>query len=106
MATQAINTFGELSSTLQSLGFVRLQRDQGTVFIHPAGAPIILLPAYKNEEIVKPIHQVMVVRQLRDSGIMTSRQLRMTRREYEQCPVHPPEFLRRCIDATWVSDGL
>lgn len=73
MAKQARNTFGELSSTLQSLGFVRSKRGGSVVFAYPGGGPIILLPAYKSEDTVRPIHRAMVSKQLTDSGIVKAR---------------------------------
>lgn len=73
MAKPARNTFGELSSTLQSLGFVRSRRGGSVVFAYPGGGPIILLPAYKSADTVRPIHRAMVARQLADSGIVKAR---------------------------------
>jgi hypothetical protein len=70
MAKQARNTFGAMSSRLQTLGFIRSKRGESLVFTYPNGGPVILLPAYKSGEAVKPIHQVMVNRQLVDAGIL------------------------------------
>jgi hypothetical protein len=47
------------------------------VFTYPNGGPVILLPAYKSGEAVKPIHQVMVNRRLMDAGILEARALPM-----------------------------
>lgn len=70
MAKQARNTFGAMSSTLRSLGFVLDRRGQSLVFTYPNGGPIILLPAYKSGDAVKPIHRMMVNKQLMDAGIV------------------------------------
>ena len=77
MAKQARNTFGAMSSRLRSLGFIRAKRGESLVFTYPNGGPVILLPAYKSGEAVKPIHQVMVNRQLMDAGILEARALPM-----------------------------
>jgi hypothetical protein len=57
MAKQASNTFGAMSSRLRSLGFIRAKRGESLVYTYPNGGPVILLPAYKSGEAVKPIHQ-------------------------------------------------
>ena len=57
------------SSKLQSLGFIRAKRGESLVLTYPNGGPVILLPAYKSGEAVKPIHRIMVNRQLMDAGI-------------------------------------
>jgi hypothetical protein len=77
MAKRARNTFGAMSSRLQSLGFIRAKRGESLVFTYPNGGPVILLPAYKSGEPVKPIHQVMVNRQLMDAGILKAQALPM-----------------------------
>src|SRR5262249_54287576 len=66
----AKNTFGAMSSTLRSLGFVPAQRGKSVVFTYPNGGPVILLPAYKSGEAVKPIHRMMVKKQLMDAGLV------------------------------------
>ena len=73
MAKQARNTFGAMSSTLRSLGFVPAQRGKSVVFTYPNGGPVILLPAYKSGEAVKPIHRMMVQKQLMDAGLVKAR---------------------------------
>jgi hypothetical protein len=73
MAQQARNTFGALSSTLRSLGFVLARRGESVVFTYPNGGPVILLPAYKSGEAVKPIHRMMVQKQLMDAGLVKAR---------------------------------
>jgi hypothetical protein len=70
MAKQARNTFGAMSSTLRSLGFVPDRRGESVVFTYPNGGPVILLPAYKSGEAVKPIHRLMVKKQLMDAGLV------------------------------------
>src|SRR3954454_10061748 len=72
MAKQARNTFGAMSSTLRSLGFVLARRGESVVFTYPNGGPVILLPAYKSGEAVKPIHRMMVKKQLMDAGLMNA----------------------------------
>lgn len=75
MAKQVRNTFGSMSATLQSLGFKRTKRGESVVFTYPNGGPVILLPAYKSGDAVKPIHRMMVKKQLTDSGIVETRAL-------------------------------
>ena len=70
MAKQARNTFGAMSSALRSLGFVSARRGESVVFTYPNGGPVILLPAYKSGEAVKPIHRMMVKKQLMDAGLL------------------------------------
>ena len=70
MAKQARNTFAAMSSTLRSLGFVLSRRGKSVVFTYPNGGPVILLPAYKSGEAVKPIHRMMVKKQLMDAGLV------------------------------------
>src|SRR4051812_34832396 len=70
MANPARNTFGAMSSTLRSLGFVPARRGESVVFTYPNGGPVILLPAYKSGEAVKPIHRMMVKKQLMDAGLV------------------------------------
>ncbi len=70
MAKLAWNTFGAMRSTLQSLGFVSAKRSGSFVFTYPNGGPVILLPAYKSGEAVKPIHRMMVEKQLMDAGLV------------------------------------
>jgi hypothetical protein len=77
MAKQARNTFGAMSSRLRSLGFIRAKRGESLVFTYPNGGPVILLPAYKSGEAVKPIHRIMVNRQLMDAGILEAQALPM-----------------------------
>ncbi len=73
MAKQARNTFGAMSSKLKSLGFVRVKRGESVVFTYPNGGPVILLPVYKSGEAVRPIHRVMVEKQLMDASIVQHR---------------------------------
>jgi hypothetical protein len=70
MAEHARNTFGAMRSALRSLGFVSDRRGQSVVFTYPNGGPVILLPAYKSGEAVKPIHRMMVKKQLMDAGLV------------------------------------
>jgi hypothetical protein len=70
MAKQGTNTFAGMSSTLRSLGFVSDRRRESVVFTYPNGGPVILLPAYKSGEVVKPIHLMMVQKQLVDAGLV------------------------------------
>jgi hypothetical protein len=70
MAKQTRNTFGAMNSTLRSLGFVRARHGESVVFTYPDGGPIILLPAYKSSDAVKPIHRAMVTKQLMDAGLV------------------------------------
>lgn len=72
MAKQARNTFGKLSSTLRSLGFKSIRHGENIVFTHASGRPLILLPAYKSGQAVKPIHLIMVRKQLVDVGMIES----------------------------------
>jgi len=75
MVKQASNTFGAMRSALRSLGFIPVRHGQNIVFTHPNGRPVILLPAYKPGEVVKPIHQMMVRKQLADAGMLRSSNL-------------------------------
>jgi hypothetical protein len=71
---------GKMSRILFSLSISRLQhagRIGRSCSFYPNGGPVILLPAYKSGEAVKPIHQVMVNRQLMDAGISEARALPM-----------------------------
>ena len=70
MAKRARNTYGNLSSTLRSLGFKSVRQGGHVVFTHPSGRPMILLPAYKSGQAVKPIHLMMVQKQLIDVGML------------------------------------
>ena len=70
MAKQTRDTFGVMTSTLRSLGFVPTRRGESVVFTHPNAGPVILLPAYKSGEAVKPIHRMMVTKQLVDAGLL------------------------------------
>jgi hypothetical protein len=92
-----------MSSTLQSLGFVRVKRGESVVFTYPNGGPVILLPAYKSGDAVKPIHRVMVEKQLMDSGIVKARKSPIT--GYSKAasrPAHkakPPKKRNRKVEA-------
>lgn len=77
MARQARNTFGAMSSSLKSLGFVSVRRGESVVFTYPNGGPVILLPAYKSGEAVKPIHRMMVKKQLMDAGLVKAEMMPM-----------------------------
>ena len=70
MAKQTRNTFGKLSGTLRSLGFKSIRHGESIVFTHASGRPLILLPAYKSGQAVKPIHLMMVRKQLADVGMI------------------------------------
>jgi len=70
MPKQMRNTFGKLSSDLQSLGFKSIRRGKTVVFTHVSGRPVILLPAYDSGQAVKPIHLMMVRKQLADVGMI------------------------------------
>lgn len=69
MAKKAKMTFGMMSKLLQSRGFVLDRRDRAMVFTYPQGGPVILLPIYKDRDEVKPVHRVMVKKQLFDAGL-------------------------------------
>ena len=64
------NTYGTLSRTLRSLGFKTVRQGDHVVFTHATGRPLILLPAYKSGQAVKPIHLMMVRKQLADVGML------------------------------------
>ncbi len=70
MAKPAKNTFGAMKASLQSLGFVASRHGANIVFAYPGGSPIILLPAYKSGDVVRPIHRMMVKKQLTDAGMI------------------------------------
>ena len=75
MARPVRNTFGAMSASLRSLGFSLTRRDTSIVFAHPNGGPIILLPAYKSGQAVRPIHRMMVNKQLMDAGLLHAGQI-------------------------------
>ncbi len=64
------NTFGGLSTTLKGLGFEMVKTSGHVMFKHHSGRPMILLPAYKSGESLRPIHQMMVWKQLKDAGLI------------------------------------
>ncbi len=70
MAKQVRNTYGKLSGTLRSLGFNSIRQGDHVIFTHASGRPLILLPAYKSGQTVKPIHLMMVRKQLADVGML------------------------------------
>jgi hypothetical protein len=70
MAKSRRNTFGELSTTLKGLGFEMVKTSEHVIFKHYSGRPMILLPAYKSGESLRPIHQMMVWKQLKDAGLI------------------------------------
>jgi hypothetical protein len=59
-----------MSTFLRSLGFVAMTRGSNIAFTFPGGGPVILLPAYKCGQAVKPIHRMMVKKQLTDAGLL------------------------------------
>lgn len=69
MADPVGNTFGTLRGVLQSLGFEASRRGDSYVFAH-AGGPMLLLPAYRSGQAVRPIHMAMVDRYLYDAGMI------------------------------------
>lgn len=75
MAKQVRNTFGRMSASLQSLGFVRVKHGLNIVFTYPGGGPVILLPDYQDGQAVKPIHRMMVKKQLTDAGLIRPGQI-------------------------------
>lgn len=72
MAKPTRNTYGRLSSELHSLGFKSVRYGTNIVFTHASGRPLILLPSYKSGQAVKPIHLMMVKKQLTDAGMIKS----------------------------------
>ncbi len=70
MSRVAGETFSKLSRSLRGFGFKPSKLAGGVLFTHPSGRPTILLPTYKNHEIVRPIHQLMVRKQLEDAGLI------------------------------------
>ncbi len=70
MSERTRNTFGKLCSDLQSLGFESIRHGKNIVFTHASGRPVILLPAYNSGQAVKPIHLMMVRKQLADVGMI------------------------------------
>jgi hypothetical protein len=70
MAERATNTYSKLKDTLRSLGFESDKQDGCVIFTHSSGRPMIFLPAYKAGQTVRPIHLMMVEKQLTDSGVL------------------------------------
>lgn len=70
MAKSKTSTFGGLRTTLKSLGFTMTETSDHVIFRHAAGTPMILLPTYKSGETLRPIHQMMVWKQLKDAGLI------------------------------------
>ena len=63
-------TYGRLKRALISFGFTSKRYGQNVVFTHTSGRPQILLPAYKSEQTVRPIHLLMIRKQLTDTGMI------------------------------------
>lgn len=70
MAKRSENTFRHLSTTLKTLGFQSARHGDNVVFTHASGRPMILLPAYTSTQPVRPIHLMMVRKQLADVGML------------------------------------
>jgi hypothetical protein len=70
MAKHAVNTFSKLNGTLRSLGFRSVSQPGQIIFVHSSGRPVILLPQYKNGQTVRPIHLMMIKKQLADAGLL------------------------------------
>jgi predicted RNA binding protein YcfA (HicA-like mRNA interferase family) len=70
MAKTRRTTFGALSKSLRRLGFEAIKTSGHVIFKHKTGRPVILLPAYQSPQTIKPIHEMMVWKQLVDSGLI------------------------------------
>lgn len=62
--------FDRLREFLLSLDFTEGQYVTHIVFRHSSGRPVIILPVFKRDEIVSPIHLLMVKKQLSDAGVL------------------------------------
>lgn len=63
------NTFGNLKKALLEKGFTAIGRDGVVIFKHKSGRPIFMLPEYKSNQAVRPIHLMMVRKQIEDAGL-------------------------------------
>lgn len=63
------STFGNLKRALLEEGFTAIGHDGVVIFRHKSGRPIFMLPEYKSNQAVRPIHLVMVRKQLEDAGL-------------------------------------
>jgi len=70
MAKTAVNTFRKLKSALLSLGFRSISQPSKVIFVHSSGRPVMLLPRYKSGQSVRPIHLMMIKKQLADAGLL------------------------------------
>jgi len=73
--------FNKLTAFLESLDFRVARHSSHILFVHPSGRPIIILPSYKADEIVKPIHLMMVRKQLVDAGIFEPEEFNLNMQE-------------------------
>ncbi|WP_446880057.1 type II toxin-antitoxin system HicA family toxin [Phormidesmis sp. 146-33] len=66
-------TFADLEKLLLRLGFI-CRQTVGThqVFQHAASSTLIVLPGYKPQELLRPVHLVSVRKILAENGLITS----------------------------------
>ena len=72
MAKRVKNTYtlSRLNRALQSIGFESNRLGNHIVFTHSSGRPVILLPEYKSGQALRPIHLMMIKKQLSDIGML------------------------------------
>jgi hypothetical protein len=62
--------FGELETLLGSMGFEEQVMPGHVAFVYPGGRPMIILPRYRKNAKVKPIHLLNVKKTLDDVGLL------------------------------------
>ncbi len=70
MADVAGMTFGELHRALESYGLEVHDRPDCLVYSDPDGRPMLLLPRYKDDDEVRPIHVLTARRHLIAAGLL------------------------------------
>jgi hypothetical protein len=64
-------TYRRLKELLQSLGFVSQRTPRkGEYFTDPSGRPLLVFPAYRPNQLVRPRHLILTRRQLDENGYM------------------------------------
>jgi hypothetical protein len=66
-------TFDDLERLLAKLGFTPCEATASQrVFEYPPLSTLVVLPSYKAQELIRPIHLVAVRRTLIDNGLITA----------------------------------
>ena len=86
MGERVVNTFGKLKGVLESLDFRAVIQPGRVIFLDPSGRPLILLPRYKNGQAVRPIHLMMVKKQLADVGMIDPDDFSLRMQRYRVAP--------------------